>query len=84
MEKKGDILVITNIKNMEDLYEKLSDIYMKISKKFDEISDKIYQQTGKKVNIGIIVGAAILILFVFIIVKAVLGFVLKFLYTGTM
>lgn len=69
---------------MEDLYEKLSDIYMKISKKFDDISDKIYQQTGKKVNIGIIVGVVILIFCVFIIVKAVLGFVMKFLYTGTM
>ena len=84
MEKKGEILVNTNIKNMGDLYEKISDIYMKISKKFDFISEKIYEQTGKKINVGVIVGAVILLFLLFIIVKSVLGVIMKFLYTGTM
>ena len=55
---------------------------MKITKKFDKISDKIFEQTGTKINVGLIVGGAILVIFVFIFVKAILGFVFGFLNAG--
>lgn len=67
---------------LEEIYEKASDLFMKISKKFDKISDKLYQQTGTKINVGLIVGAAILLIFVIIFVKAILGFILNTLYNG--
>ena len=60
---------------LKEIYEVLSDYFMKITKKFDKISDKIFEQTGTKINVGLIVGGAILVIFVFIFVKAILGFV---------
>ena len=40
---------------LENFIKKVTDIFYEISKKFDNISDKIYEQTGKKINIGYIV-----------------------------
>ena len=59
---------------LKEIYEKATDIFMDVSKKFDGISEKLYQQTGKKINVGVIVLGAILIIFVAIFVKAILGF----------
>ncbi len=65
---------------LKELYEKASSKFFALTSKFDGISDKIYEQTNVKINIGLIFGSIILILFVFIIVKAVLGFVWSFLW----
>lgn len=64
----------------KELYEKATDIFFGLTKKFDGVSEKIFEQTGMKINIGLIVGSAILIFFVFIVVKLILGFVMDFLF----
>jgi hypothetical protein len=64
---------------LKKIYEKASDIFFSMTKKFDGISDKIYEQTGKKINIGAIVLGIFLLLFVILMVKTILGAVLKFL-----
>lgn len=62
---------------MEDkikkIYEKASNIFFEITKKFDSISEKIFEQTGMKINVGYIVLGTMLVIFVFIFVKSLLG-----------
>ena len=67
---------------LQKIYDKLVDLFMKFTKKCDEWSQMIYERTGKKINIAIIIGAIILIIFVAIFVKAVLGIVWGKLSTG--
>ena len=62
---------------LKKLYEKATDIFFGLTKKFDGISNKIFEQTGLKINIGLIIGSAILI---FIVVKTILGGVMDFLF----
>ena len=64
----------------KELYEKATDIFFGLTKKFDGVSEKLFETTGIKINIGLIVGSAILIFFVFIIVKVILGGVMDFLF----
>lgn len=63
---------------MEDkikkIFNKVVDICFKITKKFDGISNYINERTGMKINVGMIVLSAVLIIFVFIFVKEILGF----------
>lgn len=68
-----------NNDKLKEIYEKATDIFFGLTKKFDGLSEKLFEQTGVKINIGMIVGSLILIVFVFIIVKAVLGWVMNFL-----
>lgn len=63
----------------KELYEKATDLFFKLTKKFDGLSEKLFETTGIKINIGLIVGSAILIIFVIIFVKLVIGAVMKFL-----
>ncbi|MBQ7410125.1 MAG: hypothetical protein IJW20_01935 [Clostridia bacterium] len=65
---------------LKKLYEKATDIFFGLTKKFDGISNKIFEQTGLKINIGLIIGSAILIFIVFILVKVILGGVMDFLF----
>lgn len=58
--------------SLKNILEKISDIFMIISKKFDKISEKIYEQTGKKINVGTIVLGIILLIFVLFFVKSIL------------
>lgn len=67
---------------LENFIKKVTDIFYEISKKFDNISDKIYEQTGKKINIGYIVIGILLVLFTFTMVKMILGWVSGFLFGG--
>lgn len=50
---------------MSDILTKIvdffSNLFTKIMKIFDKISEKIFEQTGKKINIGLIVGGIILV-----------------------
>lgn len=68
-----------NNDKLKEIYEKATDIFFGLTKKFDGVSEKIFEQTGVKINIGLIVGGAILVLFVFFVVKGILGWVLDFL-----
>lgn len=65
---------------LKKLYEKATDIFFGLTKKFDGISNKLFEQTGLKINIGLIIGSAILIFIVFILVKVILGGVMDFLF----
>lgn len=68
---------------LQEIYEKASDIFMKINKKFDDISEKILEQTGTKINVGLIIWGAIFAIFVVIFIKAILGFVVEALNRGS-
>lgn len=65
---------------LKELYEKATDLFFGLTKKFDGLSEKLFETTGIKINIGLIIGSAILIFFVFIIVKVILGGVMDFLF----
>lgn len=40
---------------MKNFLKKLGDFYISLNKKFEWISEMIYERTGKKINIGLIV-----------------------------
>lgn len=40
---------------MKNFFKKLGDFYISLNKKFEWISEMIYERTGKKINIGLIV-----------------------------
>ncbi len=65
---------------LKKIYEKATDIFFGITKKFDGISNKIYEQTGTKINIGLIIGSILIFLVLFFIVKVILGGVMDFLF----
>ncbi len=67
---------------IQKIYDKLTDLYMKFIKKCDEISEKLYEQTGTKINIALIIGIILFVFFVFIFVKAILGIVWQKLSSG--
>lgn len=58
---------------LKEFYEKASDVFFGLTKKFDGISEKIFEQTGVKVNVGAIVLGAALIIFLIVFVKSILG-----------
>jgi len=64
----------------KEIYEKATDIFFGLTKKFDGVSEKIFETTGMKINVGLIVGSVILILMVGLFVKLILGFVMDFLF----
>ena len=53
---------------------------LKLTKKFDGVSQKIYEQTGKKINIGAIVGGVLLGAIILCIVGLILGMIRDFLF----
>lgn len=57
----------------KEIYEKATNIFFGITKKFDGVSEKIFEQTGMKINVGYIVLGALLVIFVAIFVKSILG-----------
>ena len=69
-----------NNEKLKEIYEKATDIFFGLTKKFDGVSEKIFEQTGIKINVGLIIGSAILILMVGLFVKLILGFVMDFLF----
>lgn len=65
---------------LKEIYEKATDIFFGLTKKFDGLSDKLYKTTGVKVNVGAIILGTILAIFVFVVVKTILGGVMDFLF----
>ncbi len=65
---------------LKELYEKATDIFFGMTKKFDGISNKIFEQTGMKINVGLIIGSVLIFLVLFFIVKVILGGVMDFLF----
>ena len=62
---------------MEDFFKKVYDAIVDcifaINKKFENVSEKIFEQTGTKVNIGAIVMGTIGVIFLIIFVKSILS-----------
>ena len=69
-----------NNDKLKEIYEKATDIFFGLTKKFDGVSEMIFEKTGAKINVGLIVGSAILIFMIVIFVKVILGFVMDFLF----
>ncbi len=55
------------------IYEKIVDFIFIIIKKFDKVSEKIFEKTGVKINVGAIVVTAVAVIFIVIFVKSILG-----------
>ena len=66
----------------KEIWEFLTEKFVKLSSKFDGVSDKIFEKTGAKINVGAIVMGAVMVILVFLFVKAVLGLVMHALATG--
>lgn len=64
----------------KEFLDKAGDFYLKLTKKFDGVSQKIYEQTGKKINIGAIVGGVLLGAIILCIVGLILGMIRDFLF----
>lgn len=58
---------------LKEIYEKVTDVFFGITKKMDDMSEKIFEETGKKINIKLIVLGIMLVIFVIIFVKSFLG-----------
>jgi len=58
---------------MKDILKKIGDFYMNLTKKFDGISEMIYERTGKKINIGMIVLLIAIAVVMLWVVKVFLG-----------
>lgn len=60
---------------LKEIYEKVTDIFFGFTKKLDDLSEKIFEETGKKIDIKLIVLGIVLLIFVIIVVKSILGWV---------
>lgn len=60
---------------MKDFLDKVIDILYNIGQALDGVSEKIFEQTKVKIDLKVIIGAAIGIIFLIIFVKAILGFI---------
>ncbi len=58
---------------LKEIYEKVTDVFFGLTKKMDDMSEKIFEETGKKVDIKLIVLGVVLLIFVIIFVKSFLG-----------
>lgn len=68
---------------LKEIYEYLYDKFYKLTSKFDGVNEFIFEKTGIKINVGIIVFGIAFVLMLIFFVKVILGFVLKFLFHGT-
>ncbi len=64
---------------MKDFLDKVGDLYIKLTKKFDELSEIIYERTGKKINIGVIVLLTIIAIIMFFIIRSFLRWFINYL-----
>ena len=58
---------------MKDILKKIGDFYIGLTKWFDGISEMIYERTGKKINIGMIVLLILIAVVMLWVVKVFLG-----------
>ena len=61
------------MEKLQEIWDKATDMFFKMTSKFDGISEKINQQFGTNINVGIIIGGAILVVITAFFVKTVLG-----------
>ena len=58
---------------LKEIYEKVTDVFFGITKKLDDMCERMVEETGKKINIKLIVLGVMLVIFVIIFVKSFLG-----------
>ena len=61
------------MEKLQEIWEKATDAFFKMTSKFDCISEKINHQLGTNINVGLIVGGAILVVITAFFVKTILG-----------
>lgn len=54
------------------IVEKAGNLFMKVEGMFDGVSEKIYEQTGNKINVGFIVICVVLIIFALVFAVSIL------------
>lgn len=64
---------------LKEIYEKATDIFFSLTQKMDKLSEKIFEETGKKINIKMIVLGIVLFICIAFFVKGILGWVWGFL-----
>lgn len=57
---------------LKKIAEKAGNLFMKVESLFDGISQKLYEQTGTKINIGFIVICVVLIIFALVFAVSIL------------
>ena len=67
---------------LKHIWEYIYDKLYKASRKFDGVNEYIFEKTGAKVNVGMIVFAIIFTVLIAIFVKAILSIVFGKLYSG--
>lgn len=60
---------------MKEILDKILDIINMISNKLDELSDKIYEQTKKRIDFKVILAGALGIIIIAIFAKTILSYV---------
>ncbi len=59
---------------MNQIFDKITDLIDWISKKNNKLTEYIFQKTGIKINVGLIVGGIFLVIFVLLLAKGALSF----------
>lgn len=59
---------------MNQIFDKITDLIDWISKKNNKLTEYIFQKTGIKINVGLIVGGIFLVIFVVLLAKGALSF----------
>ena len=59
---------------MNQIFDKITDLLDWISKKNNKLTEYIFQKTGIKINVGLIVGGIFLVIFVLLLAKGALSF----------
>ena len=59
---------------MNQIFDKITDLIDWFSKKNNKLTEYIFQKTGIKINVGLIVGGIFLVIFVLLLAKGALSF----------
>lgn len=65
---------------LNKIIEKITDLFFSFTKKLDDLSDKVFEQTGNKINFKYIILGILLSIFTIIMVKMILGWVRGFVF----
>lgn len=58
---------------MNEIWDKVTDFLNKVSKKNEELTQYIYERTGTKINVGMIILCVVLVIFVLSLAKMALS-----------
>lgn len=58
---------------MNEIWDKVTDFLNKVSKKNEELTQYIYERTGTKINVGMIILCVVLVIFVLALAKMALS-----------